>query len=532
MFKKSLIALSIFTAVGANAAAVSTLTTNGTGVDKDGVIGGSNENNTAIVISSEGTQGQNSTFLNMADGTNQDVSATDAAGPSRGDVGNAEIAFTIGSAKLAQYASLKSIRVTLTGATINPASDLKADVVAAAAGNAGDHSDIASDLSDVKFPAANVVEFTYAPPAGTGADLAEDDLFYLSGLAIDVEATTPGTQITAQVEMISSVGDQVIDTATTVLGQFVSQVFAGPTAAGRFNNVIDVTEDRLLFTNGTASDTVTFTAQTQMVDMNSANLTTSTPEYVVKGDFSFLDADGNGKLDAGMTVSANNSGEVEIAEDFQSITVTQAALAAHNGATKQTSTQSLTIETDEETVLPVQSFTVDTSFTFSDFPGSARPFSSTGGNAGQWTLNGTSVNVPYIPVGFDNLSPNVEISNASIDADITLEGFDQNGNEYGPVKLDFQSKADTVTKVSEAAIVDAFDLTEGTKLSLTVTVNAPTGVSLYPYYRENDVRVSLPTSQYRSVQCKASGTISTTETASTTATTLNATNPADRKSVV
>jgi hypothetical protein len=261
------------------------------------------------------------------------------------------------------------------------------------------------------------------------------------------------------------------------------------------------------FTNG-LTDSASFYVGQSEVNLLQADLAASAPIVTAKGDFSFLDSDGDGKLDAktSIKVGADNA---DLNDDLTEATYESAALAwdHEGGATFIT----FDVTTDGDREIPVQSFLVDASLSYKDAKGTAHAITIEDSFFGSWGLNGTNVNVPYLPVGFGTLSANVEIANeSSIDADISLAGFDQNGMEYGPVKIDKKAMSDTVTKVSESDIVDAFGLTEGTKLSLTVTVNSPSGISVYPYYRENDVRVSLPTSQYRAVKCEASGTVSTT----------------------
>lgn len=499
MFKKTLLALSIASLSSAAFAGVSTMSANGTGVGELG-IGDTTDNDSSIVVSAEGVQAE----LLLDLGSKVDL-AKDGT-PDQAAV----LTFAIGdvATTLLQYASVDKIRLTLTGADFNPATSLVASVNAA--DNTADDDLVASAGSGVpKFTASNVVEFTYE---GDGSNIAAADTITISGLVLANFSKSAGSRVTAKLEVVSNVGGQVIDTASATLVNVQSQIASFVSSSQRFNGVVDVTQDRMLFENLVDQDTLVVKTLTDVVDAYSVDMTASAPIYTVKGDFSFLDSDGNGELDAGVTVTAAGANKFTFAEDFQSVKVEMAALAAHDGLALDITPMTLTIKTDGERVLPVGSFTTDSTFNYNDAAANVRAYARNDINSGLWVLNGTSVNVPYIPVGFDNLSPNIEIANSTIDGDITLEGFDQNGNEYGPIKLDFQAKADTVTKVSEANIVDAFGLTEGTKLSLTLTVNAPKGISVYPYYRENDVRVSLPTSQYRAVQCVASGTIATTQT--------------------
>jgi hypothetical protein len=132
----------------------------------------------------------------------------------------------------------------------------------------------------------------------------------------------------------------------------------------------------------------------------------------------------------------------------------------------------------------------------------ATKFSYTG-NAGEFVLDASTVNVPYLPVGY-GLSPNVEVANAgSTAADIIVEGFDQFGTAYPPTMLPFKAEASTITKVSEADLQAAFDLaiTDKRKLSVTFVLNADSDeITLAPYYKEGTSRVNVMTSQYKGIK--------------------------------
>jgi hypothetical protein len=119
---------------------------------------------------------------------------------------------------------------------------------------------------------------------------------------------------------------------------------------------------------------------------------------------------------------------------------------------------------------------------------------------GEWRLDASVVNVPYLPVGY-GLSPNVEVandSNATSEAEIIIEGFDNAGNQYGPVTLTKKAAGKTVTKISEDDIMTAFGITGKAKLSVTFIIDADEDkVTLAPYYRENESRVNVMSDQYK-----------------------------------
>ncbi|NRD74683.1 hypothetical protein HQQ94_15930 [Shewanella sp. VB17] len=122
--------------------------------------------------------------------------------------------------------------------------------------------------------------------------------------------------------------------------------------------------------------------------------------------------------------------------------------------------------------------------------------------AGEWALDSSIVNVPYLPVGF-GLTPNVEIANEmATNSDIQIRGFDQNGVVYPLTMLPFQANANTVTKVSEADIETAFGLAADskTKLSVTFVIDADADkISVAPYYRQNESRINVLSDQYKGI---------------------------------
>ncbi|WP_337879020.1 hypothetical protein [Rheinheimera sp.] len=122
-------------------------------------------------------------------------------------------------------------------------------------------------------------------------------------------------------------------------------------------------------------------------------------------------------------------------------------------------------------------------------------------DAGEWTLNGAMVNVPYVPFGA-NVSRVFTVTNTgSLDADVTLTAIDESGVTYdvGTIAV---AKANSVTSLS-AAVFDALNGAvpglNGKKLSLTFTINAENkDVTVYAMYNVGGAdRATVPTSQYK-----------------------------------
>lgn len=96
--------------------------------------------------------------------------------------------------------------------------------------------------------------------------------------------------------------------------------------------------------------------------------------------------------------------------------------------------------------------------------------------AGEWEVDATIINIPYLPIGFDGTSSIVHFSNTSssvvdvIVSAVSLESDDSN-EKYDAVDLGFDLPANSVTKIKQSVFKDLFNLDDETKLSVTFNVN-------------------------------------------------------------
>jgi hypothetical protein len=301
MFKKTLVALAIAgVSVGANAA-TSTLTTGGSGT-------GANAG--AQVVSAEGAQGD----LTLDFKTNTVTVTHDIQNP-------------------ANYSTAAKIRVTLTGATFNAATVLNAVLLS---------KDI-DNQSEASYPASNILEFdlTKDTDSATAAVIAGDDLT-LAGLVFTPTSKTAGSTVTMKVETLSSIADSVIDTSSATIAVYTTEL---STTITKVTNTVDVTTDRKKFLSNDLDDTFVIKTKSKAMDLNFANATASKQAYTVTGDFSWLDADGNGKVDSGVSIKSG-ANAVTFASDMQSFTFTAANVSTINAIGAQTDTETFTITTD------------------------------------------------------------------------------------------------------------------------------------------------------------------------------------------
>ncbi|ABV37623.1 hypothetical protein Ssed_3019 [Shewanella sediminis HAW-EB3] len=149
-------------------------------------------------------------------------------------------------------------------------------------------------------------------------------------------------------------------------------------------------------------------------------------------------------------------------------------------------------------VLLAQDFEVAASYAYTH--GTSTGSASVGtADAGEWTLDGAVVNVPYMPYA-DSITQIMYVTNeGSLDADVSVMAFDEAGNDYdlGVVAV---SKAGTVEAIAGAVqtALEAQGFTKG-KVSLTVTVNAQDkDISIYAAYNVGGVdRGTVTNSQYK-----------------------------------
>jgi len=278
----------------------------------------------------------------------------------------------------------------------------------------------------------------------------------------------------------------VIDAATTntadaatVTAQFSSSV------SQELNGVIDVENDRQQFTDNTANDGDDELTDTLLVEIAEVAAAVNDAVYTgatitIAGDFSWMDADGEDSVDAtelsdAFAATGADTYTSVINDDADLITVTVADAA---GNTVEDATLTFTVAgvADDSAVLSVQDFAVSTVVKYN----SAAPMSAastkaalTDADAGSWTLNGAQALYSYVPLGFAGVQSTMVLSNKGIkDGTVTVEGFDEAGETYGPVSVGTLLR-NTNMSITGAAAAAALGVPSRTKVSVTVTVNAP-----------------------------------------------------------
>lgn len=283
-------------------------------------------------------------------------------------------------------------------------------------------------------------------------------------------------------------GDKVTEPVANSINQFTASTID---AADRASQVVDIEQERKAFVSGT-QDVVTITAATETPSITwAASTATASPEvatvenqvFTLKGDFS------------NTTVSANG---VAITP------VDGKAVYTYNAAgTLTTAAQFVITPTGTAALKAPQKFTADVAYEYYNAPITGSVL--TGGilatdtlgefgagtdlNAGEWTLNGSIVHVPYMPYG-STISQIVYVdNNGTQDGSIFVDWYDADGmggtcdltTDYGVM-----ATAGTVTKftseLKECILGDSAS-TASAKVAFTVTVNSPEDdITVYSAY--------------------------------------------------
>jgi len=120
--------------------------------------------------------------------------------------------------------------------------------------------------------------------------------------------------------------------------------------------------------------------------------------------------------------------------------------------------------------------------------------------AGEWAVDATIINIPYLPVNAPNTDTFIHFANETDkEVDVIVTAIDNNGVEYGPMNLGSKLAANTVTKISEPAMDTLFGLKgAATKLSVTFNIDADKGdVNAYAVSQNDKGRTEVSTSQQR-----------------------------------
>jgi hypothetical protein len=379
----------------------------------------------------------------------------------------------------AEYAVGDIITISVAGATIDTvlSAPLLTAVITPDTADTMTLGLLSSTASTMTF---RVTELTYD---GTNSETTIGATLTLSGVELDTDSVVASSavNVTYSAKTSTNIPLDVNDTAAalTVVNQFSSSVTTV------LNGEIDVNNDRQQFTNVGPDDATTDTLVITPVDaaavLPALEAAYTGATYTVKGDFSFLDVDADGVVDAGelTAVTVSTSGDDTTAETLNAaMDELSVVVTAVTDATVEVVDVEFTVAGAGagNPVLNVQDFTVDSVLAYTDAQAAAATVATASDEvAGSWTINGSQITFPYAPVGYSNITTQFEIANSGTqNGEISVDAFDTAGNDYSAV-LPQVAEAGKLTKIGFADLTTAFGLSAGTKLSLTITIAAPAG---------------------------------------------------------
>jgi len=283
-------------------------------------------------------------------------------------------------------------------------------------------------------------------------------------------ASLLSSPVTVTVSSETAVGDSLDSAGTRVatVAEAKSQ-FGTVSVTDKFDQVIDVSKMRKGFVTGMTADMTYVVANpstTGWLNMATVN-TTSVTLYGEAGKTTGL-----------KSTDFSTAGTATFTEAAAKLDVTYTG-------TKTTDTITFTAPTGTNAqVLETQQFTTDYVYNYTSAgsqAGSATVGSGT--DSGAWTLNGATVNIPYMPYSV-NASQIIYITNdGNQEGGVSVTAFDDKGTEYD-LGMVGTAKAKSVTKAAPFINdkLRSMGFTGG-KLSLTITVNAPeSDITVYSSY--------------------------------------------------
>ena len=293
-------------------------------------------------------------------------------------------------------------------------------------------------------------------------------------------------------------------------GLFASE-FLVTNAGTSLNGEVDVAQQRKQFTGTTdaarLTDDVIFNVESG-ADLMGVTLTH--PELTLKGeDFAWLYNEKNaletakfllqtnsGNTDLTLNTTAGNTGVNEAQTEVKFVSATNQRIAGDNLGVKLTVDG---VANANAQVLTAQTFSADVKVNYTYNNGNATSsdaHETTGLAAGQWKLSGKTVNIPFMPYNRGVISQVIHVSNdGNVAGDIELTAFDDSGKEYGPVTLDVEAAAKTVTRlnnsIERALTAEGFDFFGN--LDITLVINSPDNdIEAFAAYNVKGDRISVP----------------------------------------
>ena len=319
----------------------------------------------------------------------------------------------------------------------------------------------------------------------------------LTGLEFDRDAVVDaGTvAVTYAAETDSGVAIDSGSTSSADLFTATSQFSLDRSADDDFDATIDVEQQRLQFDDGDVIDAIDITIESDTGLTFPVAILDTTVDLTINGNFNYLDDDADtagvqlpGAASITLAGAATGNGAGTIAADGLSVSWTGLTIAALTDTLTVTIDSEGAVAATADAVIPTQSFTADITVDYDDFgdveagggtQGAGSVDAASGLDVGEWDLNGSVVEVPYMPMG-PNTQPFLRHTNdGSQTGDITLrymvEGEHTSYQDGGTlVSQAAPGVTNLLTEIEAALLADGYDrAVEGFKVALEITTNVP-----------------------------------------------------------
>ena len=333
--------------------------------------------------------------------------------------------------------------------------------------------------------------------ANTGDGVTTADTLTLTGLVIDgptTAALADGTDVDLTFTAAATGSNLALDTGgtpTDTIFTMADQFSASVTTV--LNEVVDVDKDRQEFVGGT-TDTLVMTPVEAAVDTADAAYDGAT--YVVTGSFAFADTDQDGavsvaELNTAVDCVATNGDTCADGTHALSAGLDELTLTVLDGGGNVVGVPTVTFnvagQADGNPVVEAGTFSVVSTVNYTPATGAADTKAFASASAGEWTLNGSKVTIPYMPFGANTnvimRATNTGVQTGAVTVRYMLEGVDTTWNS---VSGSVTSLAPGVTNMT-ALVMDAIQADAGVttgKVAIEITTNVPaTDVTVYAAYK-------------------------------------------------
>jgi len=333
----------------------------------------------------------------------------------------------------------------------------------------------------------------------TGDPIPKDGSFEVAILGADFDKAKTA-EATVTYSAVSGITGNAKDTTGNNVGKLL-------TTANQYSATVKTTLDGVIerasqvtFVSGASDtakeeDTLVINITDNQTLLTPANGTNVQAKVTVFGDFS-----GASFTSAMTTTSGDTVSAVSIATDKKSMTFTVDDIAAAGIAGTYTATLD-----NASGVIKASKFTATVAIDASKAVTTNTVFNALDkADAGEWKVDATIINIPYMPVGYEGTSTSVHFSNLGPKADVIVEAvsvIDADGKSvtYKATDLGFDLAANSVTKVSQTAIMSALSIPAGShKLSVTFNIDGKSSdVSAYAYTSSAVGRAEVSNSQQK-----------------------------------